>query len=273
MKKDKFNLLLLILLIIFFLIIFFFIINDNRKLTIIETIIKEPILYTEKILEKPIYLIKEDIYDYKNKKLVQKKLNDNAKLENNYSLLKIELNEKNKELDELKKLMDLNNNSNLDIINASIINRNMYSWYKELTIDKGFKDGIKDGYPVINKDGLIGKIVKTSKNMSSVKLLTSVNERFRVAVLIQNDDESVFGILSNYKDGYFVITDLSYNKEIKKDSVVITSGLDDIFPRGLMIGKVDYSKKDNFDLEQIIYVKPSSNFNDIKYVSIVKGEK
>ena len=40
-----------------------------------------------------------------------------------------------------------------------------------------------------------------------------------------------------------------------------------------MIGKVDYSKKDNFDLEQIIYVKPSSNFNDIKYVLIVKGEK
>ena len=53
----------------------------------------------------------------------------------------------------------------------------------------------------------------------------------------------------------------------------MTSGLDNNFPSGLVIGKVTSVKKDNFDLEQIVSVKPSSNFDNINYVSILRSVK
>ena len=96
---------------------------------------------------------------------------------------------------------------------------------------------------------------------------------FKIAVLIENDGENVFGILSEYNNDEFIITGLSYNKEIKKDSIVTTSGLDNNFPPGLQIGKVISTKKDNFDLEQIVSVKPISNFDDINYVSILRRKQ
>ena len=73
MKKDYLFIICVILFITFFLGIFYFIINDNRKLTVTEILIKEPILFVESIITKPINLIKEDIKDLKNNKKKYKK--------------------------------------------------------------------------------------------------------------------------------------------------------------------------------------------------------
>lgn len=271
MKKDRYIIIILLTVALLFLGLFYFIINDNRKLTIIEIVIKEPVLFVQKIALKPIKIISEEVDELKERKGLQKRLKDQEKKLETYNLLENELEQKDKQLEELQSLLEVKVNfSNYEVINASVVNRNVGYWYQTFTIDKGKNDGVENNSAVVTSKGLIGKIIKVTPNSSVVKLLTSAGEMFQIAVLIENEGESIFGILSGYKNNEFIITGLSYNKEIKENSIVTTSGLDNIFPSGLLIGEVVSSKKDDFDLEQIVYVKPSSSFDDINYVSILK---
>ena len=274
MKKDKYIIVLLLSITFIFLFTFYFIINDNRKLTIIESVIKEPILFVQKIVIKPINFLSDKASDIRDIDELNNSLKKQNKELENYNLLENEVKEKNQKIEELQSLLEIKENlSDYEITSASVINRNVGHWYQTFTIDKGEKDKIRVNQAVVTGNGLIGKIVKTTQNSSVVKLLTSASSMFQIAVLIKNDGEDVFGILSDYKDDEFVISGLSYNKEIKKDSIVTTSGLDNNFPSGLVIGKVTSVKKDNFDLEQIVSVKPSSNFDNINYVSILRSVK
>lgn len=274
MKKDRYIIILLLSITFLFLGTFYFIINDNRKLTIIETLIKEPILLVQKIVVKPINFVGDKVSNLKDFNKLENTLKKQDKELENYNLLKNEVKEKNKKIEELQSLLEVKDNlSDYEVINANVINRNVGHWYQTFTIDKGQNDDIKNNQAVVTGKGLIGKIIKVTPNSSVVKLLTSTSEMFQIAVLINNDGENVFGILSEYKDDEFIITGLSYNKEIKENSLVTTSGLDNNFPPGLMIGKVVSTKKDNFDLEQIVSVKPSSNFDDINYVAILRRKQ
>ena len=52
--------------------------------------------------------------------------------------------------------------------------------------------------------------------------------------------------------------------------MVYTSGLGGVFPSGILIGKVSEITTDVYDLAKIIKVKPSANFEDINYVTVLK---
>lgn len=271
MKKRKY-IFLIVILIVFFLIVFLFAFKSDRKLTYVESFIKEPIVYIQKGIQVPISFFKDKLSTLKtNNKL----LNDLAKYKKtdmNNSILKMNLKEKNKEISELKDLLGIKKIDNYEPVYANIVNRNIGLWYQTLTIDKGSDSLLKENDLVINEDGLIGKITKLTKNTSNVKLLTSVNNMFQVGVLINNEGDEVFGILNDYKNGLFIVRGLSYNKEIKKDSLVTTSGLDKSFLKGINVGKVYEVKKDEYDLEQIVYVKPCVNYNNINYIAVMRSK-
>ena len=67
-----------------------------------------------------------------------------------------------------------------------------------------------------------------------------------------------------------IITGISDNSEIPKNSPVTTTGLDNLFPSGILIGYTDQEEKDNFDLARTIYVAPVHSMDDINYISILK---
>ena len=73
--------------------------------------------------------------------------------------------------------------SEYNSVSATVISRNLDSWNRTATIDKGKKDGLKDGSAVINKYGLVGYLKNTSYTSSDVKLLTSLNE-YKISVKI-----------------------------------------------------------------------------------------
>lgn len=259
--KQKF---LFLIILVFFIISLYFILN-RKSLTLVEKIIKEPILYIENISTKPINLIKsaftkQDKIDKLNFKLIE--------YETNKSIIK----EKDKQIKELEKMLEIKTSmSNYDIINATVISRSITEFYQILTIDKGLKDKISIGDAVMTNKGLVGIVNKVSNNVSTVKLLTALNEG--IGVNISNNGDDIFGILLPDKNGYFKITNIAYDKKINKNSLVTTSGLDNNFYPGLLIGKIEKVKKDKYDLEQIVTIKPFSNFDNIRYVAIIKRKK
>ena len=191
--------------------------------------------------------------------------------ENNI-LLKNLNNSLKQEIKELKELLNLNSTlSEYTTINATIISRNDLYWFNTVIIDKGKKDGLKKNMAVITQNGLIGKISKTTKKTSEIKLITTNDITYKTSVMIQLEEKTQYAILNGYDQENDLLkkTAIDKNINIPKDSIVITSGLGQM-PKGIYIGKVVKTEIDKYNLSQIVYVKPKQEFSNINYVTILK---
>ena len=177
-----------------------------------------------------------------------------------------------KEVTELKSTLELNSTlSEYTYVNATVVNRNIGYWYNNLVIDKGSKNGINKGDAVIISNGLIGKITSVSNFSSTVKLLTSDEISNKISVKITTDDGYLYGLLIGYdKDlNVYKIEGITNSDDIKEGDMVTTTGLTDYFPSGILIGNVSNIVKDEYDLNSIVEVTPSVNFEDISIVTVL----
>ncbi len=176
------------------------------------------------------------------------------------------------EIEDLKKLNQISNLlSDYKIINATIIERNREYWFNTITIDKGEKNNVKEDFIVTCGEGLIGRVSNVREYSSDVKLITTNDVKNKMSVLIKNGNQNIYGITNGYDSKNdllkIIITD---DIDIKKDSFVYTSGLGGIYPKGVLIGKVENVSKANDEVTIIVLVKLSANINDFKYVNILQ---
>ena len=174
-------------------------------------------------------------------------------------------------MDNLKKSLEVNQViTDYKKINASVVNRNVGSWFNTVNINKGSKSGIKEGYAVITDKGLIGKIVSVSNFTSTVKLLSTDEAINKISVKIEVDDKSIYGLLSyNKKNNTYLVEGISDSTEITNGAKVVTTGLTDAFPAGILIGEVKSVTKDRYELAKAVLVTPSVDFNDIDIVTVL----
>lgn len=250
-------------------------VKENRKLNFFEKAIKDSTTFVTGTIYKPIGFIKDKIKenDEKNKIYKQyKKLKEKA---DKAKVLEARIKELEGEIDNLKKSLDLNQTiTDYKKINASVVNRNVGAWYNTVNINKGSKAGIKEGYAVITDKGLIGKVVSVSNFTSTVKLLSTDEVINKISVKIEVDDKSIYGLLSYYdkKNNAYIVEGISDNTEIKNGSKVVTTGLTDAFPAGILIGEVKNVTKDRYQLAKAVEVTPSIDFDDIDIVTVLDRE-
>lgn len=175
------------------------------------------------------------------------------------------------EVNELKKLLEINNSlSDFSIVSSTVINRNTSYWNNELTINKGRKDNIKKGMAVIDSNGLIGRIEHVSFTTSIVKLITNYNSNNKISVKIWTDDNtSINKVLETDSNNNLIISGIDNNFDIKEGMKVTTSGLSDIYPSGINIGTIDKIEDDKFGISKKAYVKHSGDLNNIRFVSVL----
>ena len=253
-KNQKYIILIFFIIFIIVLTILNQVLNTN-KININNGFFKDVSTYINKIINMPIKIIKND------------KAKTNAKTE-----LEVQNKELKKEINELKKALEIKNVlSEYKKINSITINRNLGYWYNNITIDKGKKEGIKQNMAVVNSEGLIGIVDKVSNYTSTVKLLTS-NKLNKVSVKIEIKDKYVYALLTGYdeKDNTFILEGISENTDIPIDSLVTTTGMGSIFPAGILVGKVKSIDTDNYDLAKIVKIKSNVDFNDLSIVTILK---
>lgn len=263
-KLNKKKRCIYIIVIIFIFMLALFLINDQRKLAFIEKLSKDTVLFINQTISYPIKTLTNNSDSLE--KIEQKIRKSNQS----------EIDNLKKQLTELKQNLNLENiSSDYSYVTATVINRNLGYWYNTVTINKGSKDGIKKNMAVISFDGLIGKVIKTTRYNSTVKLLTSDDDNNKVSVQIKDEDRYLYGILTSFdiKTHEYVIEGITEALEIKKGSQVSTTGMGDIFPSGILIGEVNKITKDNFGLEAIVKVKPSINVNNFNYVKVLRRKQ
>ena len=274
-QKDKRNKIIISCIIIFCLIVGFVVnvVVTDRELTIFEKAIKDSVLTVQKILGYPIEFITNKIDENKEKdKMYEEyqKLQQEVVDNNHY---KIENEELKKQLEEMKELLNINDTlADYTELNAVVINRDLGYWYDTITINKGEHDGVTIGMPAVVGEGLIGKVISTTTFNSTIRLITATDVVDKISVKIQNGNKYVYGILSSYdsETKTHIIEGISQTEEIENGAIVTTTGMGDIFPAGVMIGKITGVRTDTFDLSNVLEMKSEVDFDNINYVTLLK---
>lgn len=215
--------------------------------------------------------IKDTYYKQANKvnlsqELEQTKNELNRLIKENARLKKLE--EENKILrDHLGFLSDEKHKSLL----ANVISRGDLALSGEqstvLIIDKGLEDGLVPGLAVLNSEGIvIGKIDELKQSLA--KVLLSNDSNCRLAASIQGD-EHTNGIAEGDLGLTIKMEFIPQSKKIAPGDYVITSGLESLIPRGLVIGRVSEVNKENNELWQTATIETIADTDNLIIVAII----
>ena len=157
---------------------------------------------------------------------------ENQKLKNDISKLHY-VSKENGELRSLLKLKDRFTCKN--ILFAQVAARDPNGWKKEVVLDKGYLDGVVENMAAVDSRGLLGKVTDVARNSCRLELLDSCN--LEIPLLLSSS--RVHGVLvcDNYKR--FIVKYVHYDVSVKKGELVLTSGLGNIYPGGIAVGKVE----------------------------------
>ena len=164
----------------------------------------------------------------------------------------------------LEQLLELRARTTLKTTAAEIIGAAATPDFRTVTIDKGSRDGLHADMAVIAPTGVVGRVVVPSVRSAKVQLLVDRNaaagaivERSRAqGVVIGAGDE---GLQLEYVSEVF---------DVVAGDVVITSGIDGIYPKGFVIGRVESVEKIGGAYKRI-RVTPAVNFSAIEDVLVV----
>ena len=273
MTSKKYVFIGVVILIIILLIIFSFTLKEDRKLNPVESFLRDTLSYAEKIFTYPFSYITTKTREYNKLKDVNE---ENDILETSLDridAIETENVELRRQIDALKNELNIDYTlTDYEYLNATVTSRSVGYWYNTITINKGSYNGIKKDMVVINGKGLIGRVIKTSTFTSDVRLITTSETNNKISVHISNGDNNLYGLINNYdySKNLLEVEGISNTKDVDIGDFVYTSGLGGIFPSGILIGSVSEITTDSYDLAKIIKVKPSADFSNINYVSVLK---
>ncbi|MDO8526906.1 MAG: rod shape-determining protein MreC [Deltaproteobacteria bacterium] len=174
----------------------------------------------------------------------------------------------------LADLLDLKTKSWPGSIAARVVGYDPRSEFKSLRINKGTKEGIKPDMPVVAPEGLVGKIGPVFSHDALVLLI--VDPASTVDVLLQRSRARALLVgmekETELRPGYF-LTRLEYLKrtsDIQMGDTVVTSGLDQLFPKGILVGTVEAVQNGRFGIFIDAEVVPIVDFSRMEEVLVLK---
>ena len=182
---------------------------------------------------------------------------------NQESLTKLNLlKEDNKRL---REILSLQESANKDNLTAAVISRKTGGWWRQVMLNKGSRDGVEIGSPVIGPGGLLGRVNDTSLFTSSVTLITSPESKLGVWV----DRIQISGLLVGLGSDYPSLILFSKDADLKVGDFVSSSPASTLLPPNIPIGivqSIDEPFKTKKTAKILLFAKP----HVIDWVQILK---
>ena len=196
------------------------------------------------------------------------KENENLKAQLiNFEIFKAELSRFKNENNDLQKLLKYSPEP-FQKINAQIIGIGTDTTVHSLIIDRGLKEGIFVGNPVVAAEGIIiGTILSVKDHIAIVELIN--DNKSHIGVAITNSDKTV-GIASGSHGLNVNIEMIPQNIVIAPGDEVITSGIEESIPRGLLVGHIASVQKKSSEPFQTANLALPLDLNKISWVSVLK---
>lgn len=272
-KKFKIRYLIIAIIAIIILLLVSFVIKGDGKLTFVEKVFKDIANGTVNIVSAPFRYFSDKNEENKKMKEVYKTYEELKKNVDTIDLIKAENESLKKEVQKLKEVQGIKESiTEYEYVLATVIKRNVGYWNNKVTINKGSSSGIEEGMVVIESGGMIGVIENVAYFSSDVKLITTPDISPKISVEVKNENKTIPGLLARYErsNNRFTIEGVSEYYTIGVGSYVYTTSYNEKIPAGVLVGKVVEVKKDNYDLSKIIQITSDVDFDNIRYVKVLK---
>ena len=173
------------------------------------------------------------------------------------------LTEQNVRLREL-----LNSSELLDerVLVAELIGVDPNAFSQRILIDKGERDGVFLGQPVLDATGLMGQVVEVMPFTSRVLLITDVSHSLPVQVN-RNGLRAIASGTGN--SDWLELRHVSDTADIRVDDIVVSSGLGQRFPAGYPVGRVTHVNQDSSQPFAEVRVETTAQLNRRRYLLLV----
>ena len=159
----------------------------------------------------------------------------------------------------------------LDPIYAKVIARDPGQWFDTFTINRGTTHGVTEGMSVVTGAGLVGYVYEAG--LTYAKVLTIIDTRSAVAVLVQRtrDNGVMRGEVTEASDSAECYTYYLPNvNNIMPGDVIVTSGTDSLYPKGLTIGEVIAGSQETSSDGSYVIVSPYVDFRHVEEVLVLR---
>ena len=199
---------------------------------------------------------------------LQKVEEENTALKHELQTLQITLQQERAEAqrtDNLRQLLELRERAQLDTVAAEVIAGAASPDFKTVTIDKGSSEQLATDMAVISPAGVVGRVILPSRRASKVQLL--IDRNAAAGALIERT--RVQGVVVGIGDGLLRMEYVPGTADVKTGDLVVTSGIDGIYPKGFVIGTIDHADRGAGAYHEIV-IRPAVDFSRLEEVLIVR---
>jgi len=168
----------------------------------------------------------------------------------------------------LQKLLQFKESTDQTVIAAQVIGKDPTGWFQSVIIDKGENAGIRENMPVVNAEGVVGKLVAVSYNYAKVLLV--IDQNSAVDCIIQRSRDT--GMVKGLSSKVCLLDYVLKSSDVRVGDVVVTSGLDRIFPKGIPVGEVIEVKDPPGQLFKEVKVRPKVDFSKLEELLVILKE-
>jgi rod shape-determining protein MreC len=192
----------------------------------------------------------------------QNLLIENAELKTRLDLFK-ELEIENSRL---RDLLQFKQKSKMELVAASVVGRDLVPDHKTLSINKGTDDGLKVGQAVIALKGAVGTIIYAEASRAHIMLIT---DRYSVVDGIVQRTRALGIVEGKGTDNLALMKYIDRTTDLKKGDIIVTGGLDKIFPKGFPLAEVETVEDKAFSVAMKIELRPVIEPTEIEDVFVV----
>lgn len=205
------------------------------------------------------YVSTVDTLQAENQELIREQIQDKQKL-HELETLKLE-NEK------LRKLMNVGNTLKVKrSILSEIVSDARDPFSRKIIIGKGSIQGVKEGMPVIDELGLLGQVTRTFPSRAEVSLITDKEQIVPVENLRNGIRSVAYGGLDG---GLLELRFMAANADIDNSDLLVTSGLDGVYPRGIPVARVIRVERNSRYAFASIFCEPIAGVERHRFVLVL----
>lgn len=167
----------------------------------------------------------------------------------------------------LKEMLKFKKEQPYELLPVKIIAYTPHNYFKEVTLGQGKKEGVEKEMVAVNAQGLVGRVIEVYPHQAKVLLIS--DETSKVGVRVQRTGDVAI-LQGKGEKGVCELKYLLSKASVEVGDRVITSGLGELFPEGLLVGKISRIRKNPYLLFQEVEVVPSVDFGKLEELFLIK---
>lgn len=181
-------------------------------------------------------------------------------------VLQVKLTETQIENDRLEQLLNFKNDVESESLVAKVIASDLlFGTHSTIRVNRGRQDGLHVGLSAITPLGVVGVVFHVEESFSDILVLT--DSFSTIDAIVQRS--RVRGLIIGNRGANCMLQYLKRTDDVQKGDLIITTGLDDIFPKGIPIGHVIKVQKGSYGITQQVEVQPLVNPHHLEELLIV----